>query len=83
MVGTSSLPWSIEQVNTKTIGQKSPINTLVNKSGKCEGSNQWHRLSVFSQFTVRSSTCSESAVIILRPLIIDSSGTGLFPIGER
>ncbi len=28
-------------------------------------------------------TCSESVVIILRPLIIDSSEPGLFPIGER
>ena len=27
-IGTYSLPWSIEQANTKTIGQKSPISTL-------------------------------------------------------
>ena len=73
----------VVDVEQKTIGQKSPISTLVNKSGKCEGLNQWHRLSVFSQFTVRSRTCSESVVIILRPFIIDSSEPGLFPIGER
>ncbi len=73
--GNSSLPWSIEQANTKTIGLKSPINTLVNKSGKCEGSNQWHRLSVFSQFTVRSRTCFESVGTTSKQFTIDFSGT--------
>ena len=46
----------------ETIGQKSPISTLVNKSGKCEGSNGWSRLSIFSRFTVRSRTCLESVI---------------------
>ncbi len=53
------------------------------ENNRAEGSNPWHRLSVFSRFTVPSRTCSESVVIILRPFIIDSSEPGLFPIGER
>jgi len=73
----------IAPVNTRKTGLKSGISTLVNKSGKWEGLNQWHRLNVFFQFTVPFRTCSESVVIILRPLIIDSSEPGLFPIGER
>jgi hypothetical protein len=69
----------------------------VNKSGKCEGSNQWHRLSVFSQFTVPSRTCFESVGTTSKQFTIgfesvgttskqftiDSSGTELFQIGER
>jgi len=66
----------------ENLGQ-SPISTLVNKSGKCEGSSQWHRLSVFSRFTVRSRTCFESVGTTSKQFAIDSSGTERSLAGER
>ena len=79
----SSHPSPIDPASTKTTELKSLTSTPGNGNAKCVDSNQQLRFKDFSVFTVRSTICSESDVIISKRSTIDSSGVKLSLTGKR